>query len=72
MSGGVKLKLENRLKVVMAEKDMRVIDLANKTKLNANYLTDVRNGRVEPGIYNALVIARALNVNVEDIWYIKK
>ena len=37
-----------------------------------HYISDLRNRRKEPGIYNALRVADALNVKVEDIWYIKK
>ena len=66
------MEIKNRLKVVMAEKDMQVIELANKTGLHPNYISALRNDRKEPGIYNVLLIANTLNVSVEEIWSIKK
>ena len=66
------MRLANRLKVVMAEKEVTNVELSNKTGLHENYISDLRNRRKEPGIYNALRVADALNVKVEDIWYIKK
>ena len=66
------MRLTSRLKVVMAEKEVTNVELSNKTGLHENYISDLRNRRKEPGIYNALRVARALNVKVEDIWYIKK
>ena len=66
------MELECELRVILAKKDMRLKDLAIKTDLNYNYLSDLNNKRKEPGIYNALLIANALNVRVEEIWYIKK
>ena len=66
------MRLTSRLKVVMAEKEVTNVELSNKTGLHENYISNLRNRRKEPGIYNALRVARALNVKVEDIWYIKK
>ena len=66
------MRLTSRLKVVMAEKEITNIELANKAGLHENYISDLRHRRKEPGIYNALRVANALNVKVEDIWYIKK
>ena len=66
------MELKSRLKVVMAERDMMVKELAAKTGLHPNYISDLRNRRKEPGIYNCLLIANALNASVEEIWYIKK
>ena len=66
------MELKSRLKVVMAEKEITNVELARITGLHENYISDLRNRRKEPGIYNALLIANALNVNVENIWQIKK
>ena len=66
------MELKSRLKVVMAEKEITNRELARNAKLHENYISDLRNRRKEPGIYNALRVANALNVDVEDIWYIKK
>ena len=67
-----KMELKSKLKVVMAEKEITNRELARITGLHENYISDLRNRRKEPGIYNALRVANALNVDVEDIWYIKK
>ena len=72
MIGGRKMKVECRLKVILAEKDIRLKELANKTGLNYKYLSDVNVGRREPGIRNCLIIAKSLNEKVENIWKIKK
>ena len=66
------MKLKSRLKVVMAEKEVTNVELSSRTKLHENYISDLRNKRKEPGIYNALLVANALNVSVEDIWQIKE
>ena len=66
------MRLTSRLKVVMAEKEIGNVELSSMTGLHENYISDLRNRRKEPGIYNCLLIANALDVSVEDIWYIKK
>lgn len=66
------MELKCLLRVRLAEKEMRLTELAHKSGLNYNYLSDVQNGRKEPGIRNALLISDALNLTVEDIWNIKK
>ena len=66
------MKFKSRLKIVMAEKDITNRELARTTGLHENYISDLRNRRKEPGIYNCLLIANALDVSVEDIWCIKK
>ena len=69
--GGKKLEVKCRLKVILAEKDMRLTELANKTDLNYKYLSDVNVGRREPGVRNCLIIAKALDEKVEEIWKLK-
>lgn len=66
------MELKCLLRVRLAEKEMRLTELATISELNYNYLSDLQNGRKEPGIRNALIIADALNLKIEDIWKIKK
>ena len=66
------MELKSKLKVVMAEKEITNRELSRKAGLHENYISDLRNKRKEPGIYNALLVANALNVNVEEIWSISE
>ena len=65
------MEVKCRLRVVLAEKEMRLTELASKTKLNYSYLSDLMNERREPGVRNAMIIAKELNVTVEGIWKLK-
>ena len=66
------MELKCELRVILAKKNIRLKDLQEMTGLNYSYLSDINNERMEPGLRNALIIAEALNVAVEEIWRIKK
>ena len=43
---------------------MTQVELAKKTGMSRTYLADLEGGRYEPGIENALKIARVLKINL--------
>ena len=66
------MEVINNIQEILDDKDMQVVDIENITGLNRNYLYDVKSGRRVPGVGNAIIIARALNKSVEEVWEIKK
>ena len=66
------MEVTNNIQEILDNKDMQVVDIENITGLNRNYLYDVKSGRRVPGVGNAIIIARALNKSVEEVWEIKK
>lgn len=58
-----------RLKVLMAERDINVSELADMTGLHKNTIVAIRTGdTTRPCTETRYAIARALNVKVNDIW----
>lgn len=65
------MKLICRLPVILAERNISLKELKRRTGLNYSHLSDIKRGRKIPNLYTAYIIAKALNMNVEEIW-IKK
>jgi DNA-binding XRE family transcriptional regulator len=62
------LRRFNYLYSLMSKKHVLRKDLAHMTHIPERTLAHYIAGDAEPGVYRALKIARALNVNVERIW----
>lgn len=59
------------LRVVLAKKEWQQKKLSAETGLDRNYISDIVCGRVMPGLENALIIAKAVDKHVDDIWLIE-
>jgi DNA-binding XRE family transcriptional regulator len=56
------------LKRLLFEREMTNRELARKCDLDENGLGQIINGKRVPNLITAMKIARALEVNVEDLW----
>jgi len=61
---------KNKLKEIRIKNKLTLKDLAQKTNLSTSYLSRIENNERIPRVYNAIRIAHALNVSVEDIFFI--
>ena len=61
---------ENKLKEIRCKRKLTLKDLSRKTNLSISYLSRIENNERIPRVYNAIRIAHALNVSVEDIFFI--
>ena len=57
-------KFSDRLKEAMTVRNIRLIDLANATKINKGTISNYLSGKYQPKNDNALLIANALNINL--------
>lgn len=57
----------NRLKVVMAEKDITAAELADRVGLTAQTINRIRRNESQPTIKLLREIAKALDVDVRDL-----
>ncbi len=67
---GVTLKQDpaTKLRVLMAERDVNVSELADMTGLSRNTISRLRNGEVNPTHETAYRVASALGVRTSSIW----
>lgn len=61
-------ELENRLKVLRAERNMSQSDLAREIGVSRKTISTIEVGRFAPSTVIALRMARFFNVTVEDIF----
>lgn len=60
--------MENNLRKLMYEQRMTMAELARQTGLSAAALYRIRDGEATPSVDNAMAIARALRVSVEEVF----
>ena len=66
----MKEKLENRLKVFRAEKNITQEDLGKACGLSRQSINAIEKGKYTPTVISAIKIANHFNVNVEEIFKI--
>lgn len=64
-----KLVLKNRLKEVRAEKNISQQELADMVGVSRNTISSLETGQYEPTAKLALVLAIALDMKFEDLFY---
>ena len=65
-------EIVNNLAIVMARKGLTDEALGKLIKRRANYVNVIKNGVHWPGLPLALLIARALDVPVGNIWSLRR
>ncbi|MCR5185750.1 MAG: helix-turn-helix transcriptional regulator [Clostridia bacterium] len=64
-----KLILKNRLKEIRAEKKISQQELADMVGVSRNTISSLETGQYEPTAKLALVLAIALDMKFEDLFY---
>lgn len=64
-----KLVLKNNLKKVRADKNISQQELANMVGVSRNTISSLETGQYEPSAKLALVLAIALDMKFEDLFY---
>lgn len=62
------VKVGRRVRRLRTERGISQIALADQAELTRSNLSRIENGRAEPGIRTLERIARALNVDVRDLF----
>jgi transcriptional regulator with XRE-family HTH domain len=60
----------SRLKEIMSSRGIKQSHFVRKYKIGANTMSALYRGTSLPTIGTALIIAKELRLNVEEIWYI--
>ena len=63
------LKLNNRLQELRKEKKLSQADLAKMVGVSRNTISSIETGQYEPTAKLALLIAIALDLKFEDVFY---
>lgn len=66
------MKIESRLRIILAVKDIRQKQLAAKLKISQNTLSSLVNNHSLPSLEMAYKIADELEMSVEQIWIKEK
>lgn len=64
--------LENRIKVMIAEKKIQHGDFAKDMNVSRNTVSNWIGGKTNPSLEEAFEIAEYFGVSITDIWQIKK
>jgi len=62
------MALKCKLKIIMIEKGIRQYELAELTGISRSNINLIANGKQDPSLENAMIIAEALGVSIYDIW----
>jgi putative transcriptional regulator len=62
------LDMKNRIRVLRAEKDWSQADLADKVGVSRNSINAVENGKFDPSLPLAFLIADAFELKIEDVF----
>jgi len=65
-------ELKNRIKELRNKKRMSQWELAEKASTTQTTISELENGKYEPSLHSALLIANVLDVRVEDCFYFEK
>ena len=60
--------MKNNIKKTIDDKNLKIVDVLEKTGLSKSYLYDVMNGNSVPSLVNARKIAEALGEELEDVF----
>jgi putative transcriptional regulator len=66
------MAVKNRLKVILAEKNISQNELAEKISINRSTLSNIINGKQNSTLETALDLAEILKLHVDDIFYKEK
>ncbi|MGE6617662.1 helix-turn-helix transcriptional regulator [Bacillus mycoides] len=66
------MEFKCRLKVIFAEKNIKMGDFADSVGINRSTLSLIVNGKTLPNFTNAYIIAQNLKKPIEEIWILKK
>jgi putative transcriptional regulator len=62
--------MDNNIYKVIRQKNMTQSDLAKKVGIKREYINRIINGKITPKIPLGMPIAKALEVSVEDLFFI--
>ena len=60
--------MKNNLQKLRWEKNWSQLQLARESNVSRSVISDIENNNTVPSVFTALKLARALHVNVEDIF----
>jgi putative transcriptional regulator len=63
--------LANRLRVARAERNLSQADLAGRVGVTRQTVSSIENGQYNPSTLLALLLARALEMPVETLFYLE-
>ncbi len=63
--------MENKMKQIRSEKGMTQRQLSDATGISERQICVIENGAATPGLDSANAIAKALGVQIEDIWQLE-
>ena len=66
------MKLENRLKVWRAEKNITQEELANAVNLSRQTVNAIERGKFVPSVLTAIKIAKYFETEIESIFLVKE
>ena len=66
------MKIKMNIKALRKERQMSLSILSRKTGISATHINDIENNLKMPSFINAVILAKALNVKMEEIFTIIK
>ncbi len=65
------MEFKCRLRVIFAERNIKIGDFADQVGINRSTMSLILNGKTLPNFTNAYIIAKQLGLYIEDIWILE-
>ena len=62
--------IEMKLKQIRKEKNMSLSELSKKSGVSKTQINDIENNRKKPTLQSVILLAKALDVNVNDLYVV--
>lgn len=62
------MALKSKLKLILIERGIKQYEFAEMTGISRSNINLIANGKQEPSLENAMIIAEALGLAVHNIW----
>lgn len=62
------MNMENNIRKIIKEKQLKIVDIINKSGLSKSYFYDVMNGNSVPTLTMARLIAKVIEAPLENVF----
>ena len=68
LKNGDTMRIEYLIKKVRNDKNITLRELSRKTGISSGYLSEIERNEKKPSFYYMILIAKALNVKIEELY----
>lgn len=66
------MRITYLIKEIREKQGLTLRDLSRKTGISNGYLSEIENNQKHPSFFNMVIIAKALNVKLEQLYHLEQ